>query len=187
MSPYRMTKPLLLREPLSMGIFSSKMSSREALRTFQIESEMIRRGWRARVQKCERADSSCHPFAEAPDDWMVRCTYRLARALIRRGLADVLDDEIARLHIVEKGPHSIADQPFKKVLSIMFGSARATSAQLSRNRRSELGNAMAYADAHRVPSKFVNGFIKQAVLKKCGPKLAADHCEPGFKRVTAHP
>jgi hypothetical protein len=113
---------------------------------------------------------------------MVRCTYRLVRALIARGFSGVLDNEIDHLGIVEKGRHKVGDQPYKKaLLIIMFGSMLPRSQQLTRNRRMELGNALAYAAAHRINWKLVNGFIKQAGLKASGAKLAANHREPGFE------
>lgn len=51
---------------------------------------------------------------------------------------------------------------------------------LSRNKRSEPGDALAHADVHSVPSKLLNGFIKQARLKECRAKLEERYVEPRF-------
>ena len=168
-----------LSEPTTTRIFTLGMVPSVALRTFRYESDLIRRGWVLRKSLTSRTTSPIIP-SEKPDDWMVRCTYRLIRSLIGKGHTAILDDEIRHLGIVERGSNNLADQPFKKALLIMFGSTQSEPTRLTRNRRYELGNAMAYAEAHRVPSKYVNGFIKTVGLKKCASKLAEEFKEPGF-------
>lgn len=170
-----------LTEPASSRIFTRDMSPRQATQIFRRQSDLIRQGWSRRKAQANRRTTRANAFTEAPDDWMIRCTYRLIRSMIDRGHTSVLDAEIVRLGIGEQGPHSIADQPFKKALALMFGSTRPGGELMTRNRRMWLGNAMAYAAAHVVPSKYVNGFVKQAGLKASGPKLAANYREPGFE------
>lgn len=120
-------------------------------------------------------------FPEDPDDRMVRRTYRLICNLLDANAQTILLDMLKASGRRYKNRHSIDDKPFTQALLLMSWWVEDGGPLLADgSRRKELSDAMAYADRHGVPSRYVNGFIKQAGLNKIAAKLKAEHFEPGF-------
>jgi hypothetical protein len=115
---------------------------------------------------------------ESREDWLARTIYRHLRLMVGDGRWTVLQKRVDYARSLKRGRHSIENRPFKIGLIAFLDE---TIPYLP-NRRSELSDAMEYAYIHGVPSKYFNGFIKQAGQKKIGNKLKCGHVEPGFKR-----
>ena len=121
------------------------------------------------------------PFAENPDDRMVRRTYHLICNLLDANGQAILLEMLKASKRRYKNRHSIDDKPFTQALLLMSWWVEGGGPLLADgSRRKDLSDAMAYADRHGVPNKYVNGFIKQAGLNKISAKLKANHFEPGF-------
>lgn len=164
-------------------LFSRRMSPRVIAQRLEMEVNRIFDGTRRRMRaqkKLGRLDEG--RWGESANDWLSCEVYLLVRRLRRTGHLDALNGAIERTPVKSKGLHDISDQPFKLALFLIFGDLMVPvlNSPLSRNQRSELGDALAYADFHNVPSKFLNGFIKQARLKECRAKLKAKYVEPRF-------
>ena len=160
-------------------MFGKGLSDLEAARKFKREAERITGGWLARLGTYN--GSGDDDFMENPDDWMVRYTYQLVQSLLRANKEAALEIILIKDKREHRRLESIAHQPYKQALLIVTGwNSRGSSSLMTRQRRMELGNAMIYAHQHSVPPEYVNGFIKQAGLKRIQKKLDADYVEPGF-------
>lgn len=171
-------------EPTVRGVFSTGMNDAAVERAFKTIAELIRHGWMWRIHRKRRGiDTALH--RESPEDWMVRTTYRVVRAMLIKGYGCAFTGMIERLDhpkLRYRGQHSIAGQPFKEALLLLFGhNAPTVKPLMSRTRRHELGDAMQYAYLHRVHSRYVVGFIKQVGQKQARARMLAKHTEPGFK------
>ncbi|ODU78448.1 MAG: hypothetical protein ABT10_22755 [Novosphingobium sp. SCN 63-17] len=103
--------------------------------------------------------------------------------MVQQNRWQILVDEVDYARPLKAGQHSIEGRPFKIGLIAFLGDTIA----MGRTRRSELSDAMEYAYRHGVPSRYFNGFVKQAGLRKIAKKLKAGHREPGFTgRQNAH-
>lgn len=165
------------------ALISRNMSRRAIARQLDTEVKRIFDGTRRRMRKpkLERADE--RRWGESANDWLSCEVYLLVRRLRREGHLDALTDAINRAPVKSRGQHDISEQPFKQALFLIFGDMMVPERKspLSRNKRSELGDALAYADVHGVSSKFLNGFIKQAKPKECRAKLREHYVEPRFR------
>lgn len=162
--------------------FTRRMVPKVLVRHLDEEKDRIFRGMQKRKRR--ETEGKNGPWAESAEDWMVRQVYQVVRQLIRLGHVEIVAQAIDKSGGRRKGRYDIEDQPFKLALFFIFGSSMVPTIRspLSRNRRHLLGDALAYADRHNVPSKYLNGFIKQAGLKQCRKKLEDPlHREPGFK------
>jgi len=178
-----------LEDPSEQNVFKRSNPAPVVKRLFLREAALIRRGWLSRIWAYPKLSPAEQLTTEAPEDWMLRTTYRLVRWLIRCGhqeiLSDLVDDEVGTRH---GSRNDVSDQPFKLALLAMFWWSESLSNEtvIDRRRRAEFGDAMEYASRHRVPSKHLCGFIKQAGIKRIAHKLKVGHCEPGFRLGEPH-
>ena len=133
----------------------------------------IRREWEQRSGK-QRAKSE---LAELCDDWLARKIYRELRAMVQEGSWIILKKRLDHRRSLKRGRYSIENRPFKIGLIEFLDE----TIPCLPNRRRELSDAMEYAYLHGVPSKYFNGFVKQAGQKQIAAKLKLGHVEPGFK------
>ena len=170
-----------IQKPMQSKIFADTDATSAFVR-FVVQAQLIRKGWSRRKRAARSRTPRLPGFHETPDDWMLRHSYRLIGELIKAGYSHLLDARIQELHIRHAGRFSLEGQPFKKGLLAMFGWEvnPPSGVLMKRQRRSELGNAMAYAFRHGVHPKYLCGFIKQAGLKLIAEKLKIDYREPGF-------
>ncbi|WP_147161378.1 hypothetical protein [Novosphingobium sediminis] len=173
----------MIIDPSDKNLFRRKQSPTAAKRIFREQADLIHQGWVKRLRELERLGGDQSTLAEHPDDWMQRHTYRLVKWLIARGHQGILAALVDEVETRHGSRNDISDQPFKQALLAMFWGyeRRPGEPLLDRRRRSELGDAMAYARLHGVQSKHFCGFAKQAGLKRIAAKLKAGHREPGFK------
>lgn len=169
-------------EGFDPALISRKMSRRAIARRLDAEVKRIFDGTRRRMRAQKDGAANERAWGESANDWLSCEVYRLVRRLRGTGHLDALKDAIERAPAKSKGLHDVSEQPFKLALFLIFGDLMVPvgKSPLSRNKRSELGDALAYADVHSVPSKYLNGFIKQARLKECRAKLEKQYIEPRF-------
>lgn len=169
-------------DPSDGNVFRRKQSASAAKRLFREQASLICQGWIKRIREFDRLTAEERKLAAHPDDWMQRHTYRLVKGLIARGQQSILSALVDEVKTRHGSRHDISDQPFKQALLVMFWGyeRRRGKPLLARQRRAELGDAMAYARLHGVHSKHFCGFVKQAGLKRIAGKLKAGYREPGF-------
>lgn len=157
-----------------MNSFDNCDTNEEARYLFNSKIEVIRKGWKKR----DRNRGKVHKFEETPEHWRTRRIYRLIKTFLESGYRKILMKIIVDRKIRYEGPYDIREQPFKLGMLIFFSDNPTV---ISPQRRYDLGNAMEYAYRHKVSPRHLNGFIKQAGLKKIREKLSTNHTEPGFK------
>lgn len=176
-------------DPATGRIFRRKQTASVVKRLFSQQATLIRQGWLRRRASFARLQPNESILVEDPDDWLLRHTYRLVKHLLVAGHQEILQALVEEVGTRHGSRHDIGEQPFKQALLAMFWwHEGATSAPvLTRQRRSEWGDAMEYARRHNVPSKYFCAFARQCRLKNIGYKLQAGHREPGFKLNEARP
>jgi hypothetical protein len=162
-----MTKPEIKRWP--NGLTPTEKSTDSE---FVKARREIFREWRKRGD----TDETRSGILELREDWLARTIYRTLRQMVRDGSWTVLQKRVDYERSLIRGRHSIKNRPFKVGLIAFLGE---TISHLP-NRRHELSDAMEYAYIHGVPSKYFNGFVKQAGQKRIANKLKRGHVEPGF-------
>lgn len=124
-------------------------------------------------------------WGESARDWMLAEVYALVRKLRRSDQLQAIDRAIAQAPRGKaKGRGDMSKYPFKQALYLIFGDAMVpgSDCKVDRRRRPSWADALEYADAHNVQTKFLNGFIKQAGISSCRAKLEAGFEEPRWKR-----
>ncbi|WP_125954702.1 MULTISPECIES: hypothetical protein [unclassified Novosphingobium] len=168
-----------------------------AERKFIRDGQRLLREWLKRVGEKKRVNDKRQIPIEDPDDWMRRTTYLYLKRVIEktpRVITRLLKDLDGK-H--KRGP-SIARQPFKQGLLLMHalpamkpvGRAIANANSppklampkllSDRQRRADLGDAMAYAYKHGVTSKYFNAFWRYVGMTRIKSRLHCDELEPGF-------
>jgi len=142
---------------------------------FEREVKVIQKGWHER----SRARDESGDFDETPEHWRTRRIYKSIKYHRDSANCSIFMDIITERKMRFSGRYDIGDQLFKLGMLIIFFDDRNV---ITPQRRSELGDAMEYAYRHNVSSRYLNGFIKQAGLKKIRRKLSICHKEPGFKK-----
>ena len=177
-----MSRNFPAEEGFDLPRFSRRMARRAIARSLEMEVTRIQNGTERRIRAQKLRRSIHELWDESANDWLSCEIYLLVRRLKRIGHLEALNDAVKKAPVRRKGQHDISEQPFKLALFLIFGDLMVlhASSPLSRNKRSELGDALAYADVHNVPAKYLNGFIKQAGMKECRAKLKELHVEPRF-------
>jgi len=170
-----------IEEPRASGVFNAKQKSSVAKDAFQREAKLILDGWVDRRRRNNKGEIS--ETEERPADWMLRCTYRLVRSLIAKRHEGVLPDLADDIPGHSKGKTDISEKPFKLALLVMFhwNPELTSEPLLTRQRRSELSDAMEYARRHKIQPRNLIGFIKAAGIKRIPSKLRNEQWEPGFE------
>lgn len=168
--------------PSDKNVFRRMQLASAGKQVVRRQASLIHQGGIELTREFDRLTAEERIFAAHPDDWMQRHTYRLVEGLISRGQQGILPALVDEVKTRHGSRHDISDQPFKQALLVMFWGLERRPGEplLDRRRRAELGDAMAYAQLHRVHSKHFCGFVTQAGLKRIAGKLKAGYREPGF-------
>lgn len=169
-------------EPRANGVFTQRQSPRVAKREFEQEATIILNEWHRRQQLIRTGEAPLLS-GEDPQDWMLRCTYRLVKALVAAGHSGILADLVAAMETRHSGKTDISNKPFKQALLWMswWGEVSGPTPRIERRRRSELSDAMEYAWLHKIESRELKLFIKRVGFKRIPAKLRTGEREPGFK------
>ena len=147
-----------------------------------LASEVARifEGYERRLALSPHDDGNPRHWGESAQDWMLAEVYSLVRQLIGIRKKNAINRAIARVPKGRKGRGDMRKHPFKQALFLIFGKLMVpdSDSPIDRRRRSQLGDALAYANAHNVPAAYLNGFIKQAGVTKCRAKFLAGYEEP---------
>ena len=148
-------------------------------------AEEVKRIFDGYARNGKRLGDKRKTWGESARDWMLAEVYALVRKLRRLDQLQAIDRAIAQTPREKtKGRADMSKYPFKQALYLIFGEAMApgSDCKVDRRRRPSWADALEYADAHNVQTKFLNGFIKQAGITSCRAKLEAGFEEPRWKR-----
>jgi hypothetical protein len=147
--------------------------------------------WRWRRLEYLQAATTRSSHHEQRDDELVRKTYDLIQRTIREQ-----PEVIAALAVQPNGKRlrgpSISDQPIKQALRAIctlrvrpeyraHGYPDLPKYLACPKRRNELGDAMAYAFRHQVPSRFFIAFYQHAGIPRIKEMQRLQLWEPGFE------
>lgn len=160
--------------------FTEGMASTAIDEMLTLEVTRIFEGYKRRMALSSHDHANPAHWGESAQDWMLAEVYLLVRQLIAIRKVNALNRAIVKAPKGRKGRRDMSNQPFKQALFLIFGKLMVSEGDspLDRRRRSQLGEALTYANAHDVPAAYLNGFIKQAGLAKCRAKLKAGYEEP---------